>query len=220
MELSDLIIRLATEQDLDTLTHICRLCFPDMLRWRAPKSHSRKWWRLLINSDYCEIWICMYQDKAIGYVELDLDKTQSKYCHAWERHNPSLFVKLYLLAFCPKLFITKALQKLKQRSLEKQENLKSSSSKEGDMGMLKQPNKPIENMVCWIRRIAVVPDMQGKGVSLEINKHCFQRAKKLEYKELYAFVERKNIRSRVMVAILGYEIDKERDDAIFFRKSI
>src|SRR4030042_3391280 len=98
MESTNLEMRVATNQDFDTLTNICRLCFPEMLRWRAPKSHSRKWWRRLINSGYCEVWICMNHGQAIGFIELDLDKTQSQYCYAWERHRPSLFVKLYLLA--------------------------------------------------------------------------------------------------------------------------
>jgi RimJ/RimL family protein N-acetyltransferase len=75
-------------------------------------------------------------------------------------------------------------------------------------------------MVCWIRRIAVVPEMQGKGVSLEICKHCFGRGKTFGSREIYAFVERNNIKSKRMVTILGFEVDKESDDAIYFKKAI
>lgn len=220
MKSTNLEMRLATKQDMDTLTNICRRCFPDMLRFRAPKSHSRKWWRLLIDSDYCEVWICMYQNKAIGFVELDHDKTQSKYCYEWERHCPSLFVKLYLLVSCPKLFITKAIQKLKQRSLKNRKNQKNYLEKESGAPDSRVSNKPVGKKVCWIRRIAVVPEMQGKGVSLEICKHCFMRGKTFDCREIYSFVERNNIKSRVMNAILGFEVDKEIDDAIFFRKKL
>ena len=62
--------------------------------------------------------------------------------------------------------------------------------------------------------------MRGKGLSLKIIKYCFQRARSLGYKEVYSFVERKNIMSRVMVAILGYVIINEIDHALFYKKSL
>jgi N-acetylglutamate synthase-like GNAT family acetyltransferase len=220
MESTDLEMRLATKQDFDTLTDMCRSGFPEIMRWRAPKSHSRKWWQLLINSGYCEVWVCMNHDQVIGFIELDLDKTQSQYRHAWKRHRLSLFDMLYLLVVCPKLFITKTLQKLKKRSLKIRKKLKRLISKKSDFVMHNQLHKPVENGICSIRNIAVIPSMQGKGVSLKINKYCFQRARSLGYREVHSFVKRKNLMSKVMVTMLGFEIYKETDDGLFYKKSL
>ena len=60
--------------------------------------------------------------------------------------------------------------------------------------------------------------MRGKGVSTKIHKFCFQRAIKLGYKEVYTVVKRKNIMSRVMVAILGFVIIDELDHVLFYKK--
>ena len=218
MESTNLEMRLATKQDFDTLTSICRLCFPEMLRWRAPKSHSRKWWRQLLDAEYCEIWLSLSNEDVIGFIELDLDKTESLYREDWEKHRPGLLVTFYMFTVCPKIFTRKALQKLKQRSVNNRPKCEGSPLNVGKIPAHEQLSIPAESTVCWIRRAAVIPSMQGKGVATEMYKFCFKKAIEFDYNEIRLMVERHNFKSLGMVKKLGFEINKEGDDALFYRK--
>lgn len=206
-------MRLATEHDSDKLTNISRLCFPDMLRWRGPKSYGRKWWRMLINSSYCDVWMCVNEGREIGYIELDLDKTQSLYHNDWQIFQPDFLTKLYMLIFNPKLFLMKSAIKLKQHPEKK-----SSLTKKDIAG--KQSGTSDEKCVCWVRRSAILPQMQRKGFATKMYEFCFKKAAELGYDEVRVMVERNNFKSLGMVKKLGFEVDKEREDAFFLRKKI
>ena len=212
----DLEIFRATSEDFDTLTDISRVCFPNQMRWRGPKSHSRKWWDLLTNSQYCEIWACSSQGQVIGYTALVFDRI--KYEDAWERHCPNLLATLYIFATCPKQSIKRALKNLKKKKIKKLHKPPVSLTKNGQMNTYEKIRELFEKNNPWCGPSALVPGMRGKGVSTKIHKFCFQRAIKLGYKEVYAVVKRKNIMSRVMVAILGFVIIDEIDHVLFYKK--
>ena len=214
----DLKISRATNEDFDNLTDICRVCFPEQMRWRAPKSHSRKLWDILTNAEYCEIWTCSTSGRVIGFVALVFNRT--KYEDMWEKHHPNLLATLYICATCPKLSIRKALQKLRRFRRKKIQKSTEPSTKSSQTNSYEKIRRIFAENNPWCGPSALIPSMRGKGVSTKIHEFCFQRAKMLGYKEVYAFVKRKNMLSRVMVAILGFVITDEIDHVLFYKKTL
>jgi GNAT superfamily N-acetyltransferase len=218
MESEDLVIRLATERDIDKLTDVCRICFPELARWRGPRNHSRKWWRMLLNVDYCEIWVCENGGELIGFTELTFDK--ARYTSAWVKHQPSFLAVLYIFATCPRLFVAKIREKLKKNTAKSSEKLSIDSSSNEIQEKTSKDNGLLDSKMPWIGPSAIMPGMRGKGVSTKIHEYCFQRARSLGYKEIYSVVDRKNMMSRVMVAILGFVVVKETADILFYKKTL
>ena len=218
MESENLVMRLATERDIDTLTDINRICFPGLARWRGPRSHTRKWWRLLLDADYCEVWVCENNEELIGFTELTFDK--ARYASEWNKHKPSFFAALYIFVSSPRLCIVKIKEKLKKNAAKNSKRSSISSSSDEVQRKTSEGNLLLDTKISWIGPSAVVPGMRGKGISIEIHKHCFERARSLGYREICAVVERDNIMSRVMVAILGFVVIKETDNILFYKKAL
>lgn len=215
---SDLKIRLATCDDFDTLTDISRVCFPEQLRWKAPKSHSRKWWDNLINSQYCEIWVCSVHGQVIAFVALVFDRI--KYEDAWENHHLSFLETLYIFVTCPKQSLKRTLIKLKLKRVKKLNNHFELFEESRRTNSYEKIKKIFTEKKPWCGPSAVLPDMRGEGVSKKIHEHCFERAISLGYKEVYSVVKRKNMMSRVMVAILGFEVFEKIDHVLFYKKTL
>ena len=197
-----LVIRPATCQDTDDLTAIGRSCFPDLLRWRGPKFHTRRWWRALIEVDYCEMWVCLSHGQMIAFIAFVLDRAQ--YEKMLSRHRPGLLAAFYMFATCPSLFIRKALQKLKENSTKGLRKLLQSASNGNELCESEGPKDLLDGQIPLVGLIAVVPSMQGKGVGTEMLKFCLQRAKKLGYSEIRATIERGNTKSIGLFQKFGF----------------
>ena len=126
-----LVIRRATCHDVDDLTTIGHLCFPDLLRWQGPRFHSRKWWRAFLDAEYCETWVCLSHGQVIGFFTLVPDGAQ--FVEALRRHSPGLLAAFYMLAICPGLCIKKALQKLKLNGTKSLRKLVRSPSNDDEI---------------------------------------------------------------------------------------
>ena len=198
----DLVIRRATFQDADDLTTICHLCYPDMLKWRGPRFHTRKWWRTLVDAEYCELWVCLSDGQVVGFLVFVLDREQ--YEEARSRHGPGLLAAFYVFATCPRLFIRKALQKLKQNGTKSLRKLVRSPSNDDEIHTSEGIRRQFDSQISWVGRIAMVPSMQGQGVGTEMLRFCFQRATELGYREIRATIERGNTKSIGLFEKLGF----------------
>jgi len=211
-------IRPATSKDFDALTDICRVCFPEQIRWRAPKSHSRKWWHLLIDSQNCELWLALIDERVVAFVTLVFD--ENKYVRAWYNHRLSLSHTLYIIITCPKQSLKRFCTKVKQ----KRNRMQKKASRSSQDAQLLPDHVKTKNIFAqntpWCGPIAVMPGARGDGVSLTVNKYCFERAKTLGYQEIFGVIRKKNVMSRVMAAMLGFEVIDEIHDFLFYRKML
>ena len=213
----DLEIRPAEVDDYDTLTDISRICFPEELRWRARRSHSRKWWDSLINSNNSEVWVCSVLGNIAGFIILTIDR--EKYEEAMNTQHYSLFDALSIFMHNPKAFYKKILFKIKQRKLKNNLDKKTASDNAQIDTYIRTKNM-IKKCIPWCGPIAVLPGICGRGISLKLMKHCCLRAKELGYKEIYTFIAKKNMMPRIMVAIIGFNVIEEIDYRIFYKKSL
>lgn len=198
-----LSMRQAEPQDIDELAVMSRLCYPYLLRWQGPRYHNIKRWRLLLDTECCEAWVCLSHGQIIGYFTLILDR--QKYDETDGKAHPGLFVRLYMLGTCPKLSITIALRKLKQYIHRSLRRLFGSSS-DGKVAGSETLRRLEDRQVPWIGYVAVIPSMQGNGVATEMVKFCAQRAAELGHKEIWTKVERKNMGATKLVKKAGFEV--------------
>lgn len=213
----DLKIFQASRENFDALTDISRICFPNQMRWREPRSHSRQWWELLTDSDFCEMWVCSNQGRVIGYIALVFDRI--KYEDAWERHCPNLWASLYIFATCPILSVQRLYKKFKHR-FNKQQNLQPSSPDNNRTYTFEKIRGLFDTHVPWCGPSAVIPGMQGKGVATTIYEFCLQRARELGHTEVRVCLKRYNIKSKGLVEKLGFVQFDEVEHALFYTKTL
>ncbi|MBA7531178.1 hypothetical protein ES705_23389 [subsurface metagenome] len=204
-----LSMRRAERQDIDELAVMSRSCYPYLLRWQGPLFHNRKRWRLLLDTEFCEAWVCLSRGQIIGYFTLILDR--QKYDEADGKLHPGLFVRLYMFGACPKLFITIALRKLKRHIHRSLRQLFGSSSDDDKMAGSETLRRLEDRQIPWVGYVAVTPAMQGKGVATEMVKRCAQRAVELGHKEIWAHVERRNIRACGLMKKAGFVVTEGID---------
>ncbi len=211
-----LSMRRAERQDIDELAVMSRSCYPYLLRWQGPRFHNRKRWRVLLDTECCEVWMCLSHGQIIGYFTLILDRQQ--YDEVDEKPHPGLFVRLYMLGFSPKLFITIALRKLKRRIYRSLRRLFGSSSDDDKMADSETLKRLEDRQVPWVGYVAVTPAMQGKGVAAEMVKLCAQRAVELGHKEIWAHVERRNIGACGLMRKAGFVVTEGIDHLMFVKQ--
>ena len=201
-----LFMRRAESQDIEQLSEISRLCYTYLLRWQGPRFHNKKRWRLHLETQCCEVWTCLNHGQIIGFFTLILDR--QKCDEADTKPQPGLFVRLYMLGTCPKLFTTIALRKLKRfisRILRQLFRLSFDYDKTADSKALSRFD---DNQVPRVGYIAVIPSMQGKGIATKMVQFCSQRAGELGYKKLWVNVERINIGAGRIMEKAGFEVTK------------
>lgn len=208
-----LSMRQAERQDIDDLAVMSRLCYPYLLRWQGPRFHNRKRWRVLFDTECCEVWVFSSHGQIIGYFTLTLDRQQ--YDELDEKPHPGLFVRLYMLGVSPKLFITIALRKLKRRIHRSLRRLFGSSSDDGKMADAETFRRLEDRQGPWVGYVAVTPAMRGKGVATEMVKFCAQRAAELGHKEIWAHIERRNVGADKLMRKAGFVVTEGIDHLIF-----
>lgn len=213
-----IIIRPVDIEDFDKLTEISRICFPEQFRWRATKSHSRKWWGNLINSNISEIWVCSIFGNVVAFIILTVNRVKYEEAKEKQKQHYSFFDALSIFMYNPKEFYKRIVSKLNWLKLNKAQGTESSTD-ESQTNIRERIKKNIAESIPWCGPIAVLPGERGRGISMKLWEHCFQRAKSLGYKEIYGVVEKKNIMSRIMMAIVGFKVKEEVGQLIFYKKS-
>ncbi|MHC4175751.1 MAG: GNAT family N-acetyltransferase [Planctomycetota bacterium] len=213
-----LVIRRGTCQDMDDLTTICHLCYPDLLRWRGPRFHTRKWWQALLDAEYCELWVCLSHGQVIGFFAFVLDRAQFE--EALSRHRPGLLAAFYMFATCPRLFIRKALQELKLKGTKSMLKFVRSPSNGDERQTSEGLRRLFDDPVPWVGPLAVVPSMQRRSVATEMIQFCFQEAIELGYKEIRAYFVRSNTRSIGLFEKRGFVMTHEGQCNVFYRKTL
>ena len=214
----DLEIRPATPDDFDILTDISRVCFPEQLRWKTFKSHNRKWWDLLIKSQFCEIWVCSVYGQVIAYTAIVFDRI--KYEDAWEKQRLSLLNLIYIFTTYPMQSLKRAYIKLQLKRMGKNRGTAKPSNKETKLNTYEKIMKYFTENNPWLGPIAVLPGMRGKSVATKILEYCLLRLKTLDYKSAYAIVKRKNIQSKGLFERRGFVIIGEADYVLFYKKNL
>ena len=207
----------ASEKDFDTLTDISRICFPEQLRWKITKAHNRKWWENLINTLNSEICVCSLHGRVIAYIVFAPDRIE--YEDAWDKQSFTFLDCLLIFMSSPKQFINKMYVKLKRHKAAKIKNPESSEYDDSE-NTYKKIRSIMAESKPWCGPIALLPDVRGKGISLKMMEHCFQRAGSLGHNEIYTAVRKDNIMSRVMVAIAGFNVIDEAGYLIFYKKNL
>lgn len=213
-----LVIRRATFENADNLTTICRLCYPDMLKWRGPRFHTRKWWRTLLDAEYCELWVGLSDGRVIGYITLVLDRAQ--FVEALGRHRAGLLAASYMFATCPRLCIRRGLQKLKLSGTESLGTLVRSPSDDCEIHPPGGSRRLSDSEIPWAGPVAVIPSMQGHGVGTEMVKLCLRRAIEFGYGEIGAYVLRSNTRPIGLLKRLGFVMTHEGQRYVTYRKAL
>lgn len=213
-----LVIRRATCQDADDLTTICHLCYPDMLKWRGPRFHTRKWWQTLLDAEYCELWVCLSHGQVVGYIAFLLDGAQFQ--EALSRHRAGLLAAFYMFATCPRPSIKRALQKLKLSGTKSLRTLVRSPSNDDEIHPPEGLKRLFDSQIPWAGPAAVVPSMQGHGVGTEMVKFCLRRAIELGYREIGAYVLRSNTRSIGILKKLGFVMTHEGQRYLTYTKTL
>jgi len=211
-----LSMRRAERRDIDELAVMSRSCYSYLLRWQGPLFHNIKRWRLLLDTECCEVWVCSSHGQIIGYFTLILDRQQ--YDEVDGKPHPGLLVRLYMLGVSPKLFVTIALRKLKQRIHRCLRQLFGSSSDDDKMADSETLKRLEDRQVPWVGYVAVTPTMQGKGVATEMVKLCAQRAVELGHKEIWANVERKNIGACGLIRKAGFVVTEGINHLMFAKQ--
>lgn len=213
-----LVIRRATCQDADDLTKINHLCYPDLLKWRGPRFHTRKWWRAFLDTEYCEAWVCLSHGQVVGFLVFVLDRAQ--FVEAFSRHRPGLLAAFYIFATCPRLFIRRALQKLKLSGTKSLRELVRSPFHNDKTHASEGSRRLSDSEIPWVGPTCVVPSMQGHGVGTEMVKFCFQRAIELGYGEMWTWILRSNTRSIGFFKKLGFVMTQEGQRYLTYRKTL
>ena len=210
---SDLEIYRTTEKDFDVLTDISRKCFPNQTRWQAPKSFGRKWWNLMVNSDFCEVWTCASEGKVIAYCAVIYDRL--KYEQTWQNFRPGLGSKLYILAARPNIIIEKVVECLKKCFVKKDESSNINHAEQQE-----KMKKLLSQKVPWLGPVAVSPDMQCKGMATKICQIFFDRIAKSGYKEVWAYLRKNNFKSKGLTIKIGFEVVDEIEHLLFIKKTL
>jgi len=170
--------RMATEQDLDFLINLCRRCLPDQRFWQGPRVRAQKWWRSLIRTDFSELWIFVYRGARIGFCKLDKDTER------FEAHKaafqPNLFERICTLMVHPRTFLAKGIRKISAAFF-------SSSVIRSEVSVSQRDSRFI-----WIRPMAIVPEMQEKGMGFALMAFICQRTRHLGYDGIKLQVDRGN----------------------------
>ena len=214
----DLEIRPATEDDFEILTHISRMCFPEQLRWNTFKSHNKKWWELLVDSDYCEIVVCTIFEQVVGYGALVYDRI--KYEEACEKYRLGLGDLLYLFAACPIKSLQKIWTKLFIKGGKKIQKSGTSSKKNQKQSAYDKMSKRFANKNPWVGPIAVLPSMRRRGVATDILKYCNQRLEMHGNNSVYSIIKIDDNKSRELFEKLGFVVIDEMDNVVFYKKDL
>lgn len=213
-----LSIRRAEARDIDMLSVMSRLCYPYLLRWQGPRFHNKKRWRLVLDDGYGEVWVCSSNEQIIGYITLITDL--QKFEKADQEPTPGLFVRLYVLLTCPKLFITLVLRKLLSNIQRYQRRLFVPKSGDNKIVGSETITSLEERKVPWVGYVAVTPAMQGKGVATEMVRFCVQRARELGYREIWVKVEKKNIGAMKAIKKAGFVVTEKVNQIIYSKQSL
>lgn len=192
-------VRAATPADLDALIGVCRLSFPDSLRWQGPGWIAARHWRRWLDSPFCSCWVCGSDETIWGFTVVVLDCSRYN-AAAGMRRAERLEAALGAL-WRPKLAVRKMVRRLTRRRPEPR-------SDDPTRDAHCDPQK-----CAWIELIAVRPDMQGRGFGAMMLSHCTSTARAWGYETVKLRVDRDNARALKVYRKAGFTITTEQTDA-------
>ncbi len=157
-------VRRASARDVDALIGICRLGFPDSLRWQGFRPMAGDWWRTVLNTTAAQTWVCEANGTVCGLCVLvvDIDLwTREK-----ARRREALTHVLLSSLLRPRLAAAGVAKKLAKAAGRKRDRANSPTAATSDVGT-------------WIELIAVSPSMRGCGVGKRLLGVCEDCAREL-----------------------------------------
>lgn len=173
----DVLIRRVTYEDVDELIKICRMSFPDSLRWQGPSFYARKWWNITLGLPSCETWVSLSDGQAVGFLILVTDG--GRYKKARRKLRPGLLFVLAAMGTCPKLFLKKLLCRI---FMAISTRARDSFAEDIDVSPCTR-----------IELVAVLPHMQNKGLGTKMLEFSIKRSSELRRKGITLLVNSSNI---------------------------
>lgn len=171
----EILIRYATENDLEALINISRISFPRLLVW-CTRGQSKKWWKSSLASQFSETWICQSNGQVAGYVRLVTDLKQ--YQKESQELRPDLMTLFYAFSIRPWLLLIKIVNKIIYVTSTRVRYIDSDDPKE-------------YNNSLWGYTMAVLPEMQNKGIGTSMIQFRDQRALELGYDSIKIWIKKK-----------------------------
>ncbi|MHC4158581.1 MAG: GNAT family N-acetyltransferase [Planctomycetota bacterium] len=161
-KVSDLSIRPAKSEDIETLINLCRDGFPGAIVWQAPRFLARKRWENILSLTAVETWVCSLNGEVVGFSVLASDMVS--YARKKRKLNGGFIRRACNYVFCPKLCLVKVLRKIRTFPRDCKQNFSGIKKEITSINAL------------WIEPIAIASRMRGKGFGKELIRHCEHRA--------------------------------------------
>ena len=171
----EILIRYATENDLEALINISRISFPHRMYW-CTRSQSKKWWKCSLASKFSETWVSQFNGQVAGYVRLVTDL--KKYQKESQELRPDLMTLFYAFSIRPWLLPIKIVNKIIYVT-------------SGRVRYIDSDNPKDYNNSLWAYTMAVLPEMQNKGIGTSMIHFRDQRALELGYDSIKIWIEKK-----------------------------
>lgn len=179
MQNGRVLIRRASERDIERLIKISHLGFPNDLEWCSMRQ-AKKWWESMIGSRFAETWVYELNAEVVAFVELVGDPEEHR--KEARRLRPGVGTLLCLFAKRPQLLARKILGRILRIFRRNVDYIAPTD---------------VRRLACksiWVGHIAVLPEMRNRGIGSDIIGFCDKRARDLEFD---------SIRLRVNIANKG-----------------
>jgi GNAT superfamily N-acetyltransferase len=197
-------VRQAVMSDIELLVTICQQSFHGTLLWNGPRFISRNWWRSVLKYSFAETWIFSIDNEPSGFCVFILDIKK------WWAELPyverSKAVRLCAAALCPKLVLSRLLDKL----LVKRPLLSVCPKSECVAKATGARTR--------IRLLAVAPQNRRRGIGVKILQFCENRTIEIGCKIIELTVFNEHTSARSLYLKHGYVCTNHKHNRCVFTK--
>lgn len=182
-------IRRATIGDIEALTEICRTIFPNYLIW-CTNGCARKWWDYIIRLKSHETWVYQFDNEIVALIRFIVDA--HPYKKEIQKLRPRIGTLFYVFIVRPRLLFEKIKDAIVRVTC-------SSVNYCDSRGV-----NSLANRSMWFHSVAVLPNMQGKGIGASMMRFCEHRAVELGFDSVKCFIKTNNNGSIRLHERLGF----------------
>jgi GNAT superfamily N-acetyltransferase len=180
-----------------------------MIRWRAPRSVCRAWWRRELASEASETWVYLSDGTAVAYIVLVLDP------NAYARDKASrlgLAGTAVAVFRAPHLFLWRLYAHLA--------HLKEPGGGRGGGRKDTTSVNALASKSLWIQPIAVNPTLHGRGVGTALMSFADARASVLGFRSIRLSVELGNTGAIHLYEKCGYSLTRRQYGRGYYAKTL
>ncbi len=158
---SRVLVRHATEGDIELLVKIGRINFPKYLEW-CTRRQAKKWWESMLGSRFVDTWVYELNGQVVAFVVLV--SKPDEYRKEERRLRPGVRILLYVFAKRPWFLATKILGRILRIYRRNLNYIHPTDVRR------------LAGKAIWVNCIAVLPEMQNRRIGGDMIKFCEQRA--------------------------------------------